>query len=254
MVCIEDLQVRNMSKSAKGTAEAPGKNVRSKSGLNKAILDQGWFEFRRQLEYKLDWNGGYLIAVPPHNTSRTCPCCGHISADNRKTQAIFRCVACGHKAHADVVGALNILARGHRAATCGEDVSRAKSAKAQRAPSVKQEPAEAITAGRMSRVRYQAAHFASPSASDVRSSNPTSRHRASVGALVASTSPGCMGLKFFMGQGFACCGELSSPQLRACSRRSKRSCQRLPHEESLPRHQHAFPVRLNQRVALGIAA
>ncbi|HHF0343324.1 TPA: RNA-guided endonuclease InsQ/TnpB family protein [Pseudomonas aeruginosa] len=86
MVCIEDLQVRNMSKSAAGTAEAPGRNVRVKSGLNKAILDQGWFEFRRQLDYKLAWNGGYLIAVPPQNTSRTCPCCGHVSANNRQQQ------------------------------------------------------------------------------------------------------------------------------------------------------------------------
>jgi len=58
MVCIEDLQVRNMSRSAAGTSEQPGKNVWAKSGLNKAILDQGWFEFRRQLEYKLAWSGG----------------------------------------------------------------------------------------------------------------------------------------------------------------------------------------------------
>jgi IS605 OrfB family transposase len=76
-VCIEDLQVRNMSKSAAGTIEKPGKNDRVKSGLNKSILDQGWFEFRRQLGYKLQWNGGMLIAVPPQDTSRTCPCCGH---------------------------------------------------------------------------------------------------------------------------------------------------------------------------------
>ncbi|WP_443112285.1 zinc ribbon domain-containing protein [Cupriavidus sp. IDO] len=48
-------------------------NVRAKSGLNKSILDQGWFEFRRQLGYKLAWNGGWLIAVSPQNTSRTCP-------------------------------------------------------------------------------------------------------------------------------------------------------------------------------------
>jgi putative transposase len=95
MVCIEDLQVRNMSKSAAGSTEQPGKNVRAKSGLNKAILDQGWFEFRRQLDYKLAWNGGHLIAVPPQNTSRTCPACGHVSADNRQTQARFECVECG---------------------------------------------------------------------------------------------------------------------------------------------------------------
>jgi len=73
MVCVEDLQVRSMSRSAAGTAEQPGRNLRARSGLNKAILDQGWFEFRRQLEYKLAWNGGRLIAVPPHNTSRTWP-------------------------------------------------------------------------------------------------------------------------------------------------------------------------------------
>lgn len=112
MVCIEDLQVRNMSKSAAGSTETPGKNVRSKSGLNKAILDQGWGEFRRQLEYKLAWNGGWLIAVPPHNTSRTCPCCGHVSAENRRTQARFICVACGFEENADVVGAINVLRRG----------------------------------------------------------------------------------------------------------------------------------------------
>lgn len=112
MVCIEDLQVRNMSKSAAGTADAPGSNVRAKSGLNKSILDQGWFEFRRQLDYKLAWNGGHLVVVPPQNTSRTCPACGHVSADNRQTQARFLCVECGFEENADVVGAINILSRG----------------------------------------------------------------------------------------------------------------------------------------------
>ena len=72
MIAIEDLQVRNMSKSAAGTVENPGRNVRAKSGLNKSILDQGWFEFRRQLEYKQQWRGGWVIAVTPQNTSRTC--------------------------------------------------------------------------------------------------------------------------------------------------------------------------------------
>jgi len=64
--------------------------------MSKAILDQGWFEFRRQLAYKLDWNGGMLLAVPPHNASRTCPCCGHVSKDNRTTQAKFACVSFGY--------------------------------------------------------------------------------------------------------------------------------------------------------------
>ena len=118
MVCIEDLQVRNMSKSAAGTSDAPGKNVRAKSGLNKSILDQGWFEFRRQLDYKLAWSGGWLIAVSPRNTSRTCPCCGHVSADNRQTQARFACVECGFEENADVVGAINVLRAGHARLAC----------------------------------------------------------------------------------------------------------------------------------------
>ncbi len=118
MVCIEDLQVRNLSRSAAGTTEAPGRNVRAKSGLNQSILDQGWFEFRRQLDYKLAWNGGWLIAVPPQNTSRTCPCCGHVSADNRQTQAQFLCVGCGFEENADVVGAINVLRAGHARFAC----------------------------------------------------------------------------------------------------------------------------------------
>ncbi|UPH47218.1 RNA-guided endonuclease InsQ/TnpB family protein [Methylophaga pinxianii] len=118
MVCIEDLQVRNMSKSASGTTETPGRNVKAKSGLNKAILDQGWYEFRRQLDYKLAWNGGQLVAVPPQNTSRKCPCCGHVTKENRRTQARFRCVACGFEENADVVGAINILRAGHARCAC----------------------------------------------------------------------------------------------------------------------------------------
>jgi len=120
IVCIEDLKVRNMSRSAAGSTEKPGKNVRAKSGLNKAILDQGWFEFRRQLDYKLAWRGGHLIAVPPRNTSRTCPCCGHVSADNRQTQAQFECVECGYENNADIVGAINVLRAGHSRLACAD--------------------------------------------------------------------------------------------------------------------------------------
>ena len=112
IVSIEDLQVANMSKSAKGTAQQHGKNVQQKAGLNRAILDQSWAEFRRQLNYKLAWNGGYLIAVPPQNTSRCCPACEHTTKDNRQTQAQFECVQCGFTENADVVGAINVLKRG----------------------------------------------------------------------------------------------------------------------------------------------
>ena len=106
IVYVEDLKVANMTKSAKGT------NVKQKSGLNRALLDQSWYEFRRQLTYKLAWNGGFLFAVPPQNTSRTCPCCGHTAKENRQTQADFECAECGYQNNADVVGAINILRRG----------------------------------------------------------------------------------------------------------------------------------------------
>jgi putative transposase len=111
-VFIEDLQVRNMSKSAAGTAENPGKNVVQKSGLNKAILDQGWGEFRRQLDYKLAWKGGMLFS---------------------QTQARFVCVQCHYENHADHVGAINIKERGYRLLACGD---------AALSRSMKQEPAE----------------------------------------------------------------------------------------------------------------
>ena len=120
MVCIEDLQVRNMSKSASGTTKAPGRNVRARSGLNKSILDQGWYEFRRQLDYKLAWNGGQLIAIPPQNTSRTCPCCGQIAKQNRLSPLRFACVECDFKGGADVVGAINFLRAGHARLACAE--------------------------------------------------------------------------------------------------------------------------------------
>ena len=120
LVFVEDLQVSNMSRSAAGAAENPGKNVAAKSGLNKAILDQGWGEFRRQLDYKLAWKGGMLFAVPAHYTSQECPKCHHISADNRQMQATFVCVKCHYENHADHVGAINVKERGHRLLACGD--------------------------------------------------------------------------------------------------------------------------------------
>jgi putative transposase len=134
LVCIEDLQVSNMSRSASGTEEKPGKNVRQKSGLNRSILDQGWGMFRRQLEYKLEWNGGMLLEVAPQYSSQECPVCHHIAKDNRKTQAQFECMSCNYKNHADVVGAMNILERGHRLLARGEMAHLGRS--------MKQEPAE----------------------------------------------------------------------------------------------------------------
>lgn len=111
IVC-EDLRIGNMIRSASGTAEAPGRNVAQKTGLNRSILDAGWGVFLRVLAYKAESAGRELIAVDPCNTSRTCGACGHCAPGNRVTQAEFRCLACGHAAHADVNAAVNILRAG----------------------------------------------------------------------------------------------------------------------------------------------
>ncbi|RLX53550.1 RNA-guided endonuclease InsQ/TnpB family protein, partial [Escherichia coli] len=167
MIVIEDLKVSNMSKSAAGTVSQPGRNVRAKSGLNRSILDQGWYEMRRQLEYKQLWRGGQVLAVPPaytsqrcaccgHTakenlwrggqvlavppayTSQRCACCGHTAKENRLSQSQFRCQVCGYTANADVNGARNILAAGHAVLACGEMVQSGRS--------LKQEPTEMIQA------------------------------------------------------------------------------------------------------------
>lgn len=111
-VVVEDLRVKNMTASAKGTLEAPGKNVKAKAGLNRVILDKGFGEIRRQLEYKCRWYGSELVAVNPAYTSQRCHECGHTEAGNRPSQAVFRCLKCGHEANADVNAAKNILKAG----------------------------------------------------------------------------------------------------------------------------------------------
>lgn len=152
VIAIEDLRVAAMSASAKGNTEAPGRNVKAKAGLNRAILDQGWADFRRQLEYKAAARGGTVVAVDPAYTSQRCSNCGCVDAGNRTQQATFACIACGHTENADTNAAKNILAAGHavwseRTAACGADVSRTRPARARRAAAVKQEPTEAVVHG-----------------------------------------------------------------------------------------------------------
>jgi putative transposase len=115
LIAIEDLRVSAMTASASGTVEEPGANVAQKTGLNRAILAQAWGEFRGALEYKGAWHGCEVIRVPAHHTSQECSVCGHTSPENRKSQAGFQCVACGHEGHADVDAARVILGRGLRA-------------------------------------------------------------------------------------------------------------------------------------------
>ena len=114
VVVLEDLKVRNMAASARGTVAHPGRKVRQKSGLNKAILDQGWGMLKQMLGYKLQWSGGMLLLVDPAYSSQGCAACHGVDAKNRVSQAVFVCQHCGHTDHADVNAAQNVLARGLR--------------------------------------------------------------------------------------------------------------------------------------------
>lgn len=111
VIAVEDLAVKNMSRSAAGSVGAPGSNVAQKTGLNRLILDAGWARFRSILTGKEEEAGRMLIAVNPRYTSRTCASCGHVDAANRDG-ALFGCRACGHVAHADINAARNILRAG----------------------------------------------------------------------------------------------------------------------------------------------
>jgi putative transposase len=176
VVVLEDLRVTNMTANAKGTRERPGKNVRAKSSLNRRILDQGWGEFRRQLAYKLAWNGGVLLLVDPRDTSRACWTCGHVSHENRRTQAAFCCVACGRASNADTNAAVNILQRaGQARIACGDSLlgESAKQETRRVAPAMRSENLRASVRG----VRQAVAGTRSPSAkvsSPRFSSKPTS--------------------------------------------------------------------------------
>ncbi len=110
-VVVEDLKMRNMTASATGTIEEPGRNIRQKSGLNRSILDQAWGLFFTFLSYKLPERGGRLIKVPPAYTSQTCSACGVTDSASRISQARFSCVACGHTENADTNASKIILRR-----------------------------------------------------------------------------------------------------------------------------------------------
>jgi putative transposase len=115
-VGIEELRVKGMTKSAKGTVEQPGSNVRQKAGLNRAILDNAPYERHRQLAYKAPRFGSELRIVPAPGTSQTCSACGHRDPESRPgCGRVFACTACGHQAHADHNASMVIEARARRA-------------------------------------------------------------------------------------------------------------------------------------------
>lgn len=117
LIRVEDLRVRSMTRSAKGTVAQPGRNVRQKTGLNRSILANAWGLLVARLEQKAP---GRVEKINPAYTSQTCNACGHCAPENRESQAVFRCVACGHQANADVNAACNIAAG--RAVTARRDL------------------------------------------------------------------------------------------------------------------------------------
>jgi putative transposase len=117
LVAIEALQTRNMVASASGTREEPGRNVAQKRGLNRAILNVGWQQFEVMLAYKLEETGGRLVKVPAAYSSQECAACGHVDRENRKSQAVFVCTACGAADNADINAAKVIRDRALRGDT-----------------------------------------------------------------------------------------------------------------------------------------
>jgi len=117
VIRVEDLQIGNMTRSARGTRGDPGRNVRQKAGLNRGILRSGWGLLVRRLEDKAP---GRVEKIRPAFTSQRCSACGQVDRDSRESQAVFRCTACGFAGHADVNAARNIAA-GHAVAARGGD-------------------------------------------------------------------------------------------------------------------------------------
>ena len=109
LIRVEDLQIRHMTRSARGTLENPGRSVRAKAGLNRGILRSGWGLLVRRLQDKAPGRVGKINAA---YTSQRCSACGHVDVDSRESQARFVCTACGYACHADVNAAINIAA-GH---------------------------------------------------------------------------------------------------------------------------------------------
>ena len=114
LIVVEDLRVKNMTKSASGTKDKPGKQVSQKRGLNRAISSQAWGMFRQRLTDKATHATApvAIVSINPAYTSLRCSGCGHTDKGNRKNQAVFCCLSCGYTSNADVNAAQNILAAG----------------------------------------------------------------------------------------------------------------------------------------------
>ncbi|WP_084959082.1 RNA-guided endonuclease InsQ/TnpB family protein [Thermoactinospora rubra] len=117
VIAVEDLNISAMTRSARGTVEAPGRNVRAKAGLNRCILASGWGQMAERLEHKAP---GRVVKVNPAFTSQRCSACGTVERNSRESQALFRCRSCGYADHADVNAARNIELAAGRAVSARE--------------------------------------------------------------------------------------------------------------------------------------
>ena len=109
-IVVEDLKLKNLTKSAKGTVDEPGVNVKAKAGLNRELRAMAWGQFKELIRYKAN----RLIEIDPRYTSQRCHKCGHTAKENRKSQSQFVCVVCHHRDNADLNAAKNIKAAGKR--------------------------------------------------------------------------------------------------------------------------------------------
>lgn len=134
LIRLENLRIINMVRSAKGTVEQPGRNVRQKAGLNRAILAQGWGLLAQRIGHKAR---GRTERVRAAYTSLRCSDCGWIDKNSRQSQATFCCTACGFTLNADHNAAINVAA----GQVCEADPrprSRAGGTTRRKAPSVRE--------------------------------------------------------------------------------------------------------------------
>jgi putative transposase len=133
LVVLEDLKTKQMTRTAKGTLTKPGRNVKAKSGLNRAILAKGWHQFALALASAARYTGTTVVTVPAAYTSQRCSACGHVDPKSRESQAVFRCTRCSDQ---PVNAAKNILAAGLAVTACQDQPQPSG-----RERSAKQEPA-----------------------------------------------------------------------------------------------------------------
>jgi putative transposase len=142
VVVVEDLRIRNMTRSARGTIDQPGSNVRAKAGLNRSILGMSWAKAGRMLAYKSPPRGSALVEVSARNSSIECARCQLVAPENRVDQANFRCMGCGHQANCDINAAQVLLIRGLTARSgatpgCGGIAREARMIEPHREPSAR---------------------------------------------------------------------------------------------------------------------